>query len=172
MPRRRPQEVLYRALPQWPDGKHHDCAYRARIALRERVLQKLQRPLPVQAAHGEIFYSPSEAQILIEPRRVHYNTVRPHSALRYRPPAPESILPIDKRPTTNQQSNRTTQWGPLKFEVHDERTCGKAQAASNLTTMPRLCSHVDRHAHTTPSTSPLRQYATVLDEPASRSRLL
>ena len=36
----------------------------------------------------EIFYTMAEAKILIEQWRVHYNTVRPHSALGYRPPAP------------------------------------------------------------------------------------
>jgi len=40
----------------------------------------------------EIFYSFREAQILIEAWRVHYNQVRPHSALGYRPPAPVAIL--------------------------------------------------------------------------------
>jgi transposase InsO family protein len=45
--------------------------------------------------NGEIFYTLQEAKILIERWRVHYNTVRPHSALGYRPPAPEawSIAP-------------------------------------------------------------------------------
>ncbi len=38
---------------------------------------------------GEIFYSLREAQVLIEAWRRHYNAVRPHSALGYRPPAPE-----------------------------------------------------------------------------------
>lgn len=38
---------------------------------------------------GEIFYSLKEAQILIEAWRRHYNAVRPHSALRWTPPAPE-----------------------------------------------------------------------------------
>jgi putative transposase len=33
--------------------------------------------------NGEIFYSLREAQILIEQWRIHYNTVRPHSSLRY-----------------------------------------------------------------------------------------
>ncbi|MDU8944338.1 IS3 family transposase [Ovoidimarina sediminis] len=47
--------------------------------------------------NGEIFYSLREAQILIEQWRIHYNTVRPHSALGYRPPAPESIIPMDRR---------------------------------------------------------------------------
>ena len=40
--------------------------------------------------NGEIFYSLKEAQIVIEQWRRHYNTKRPHSALGYRPPAPES----------------------------------------------------------------------------------
>ena len=41
----------------------------------------------------EIFYSLKEAKVLIERWRQHYNTVRPHSSLGYRPPAPEAILP-------------------------------------------------------------------------------
>lgn len=42
--------------------------------------------------NGEIFYSLTEAQVLIEDWRRHYNTRRPHSSLDYRPPAPEAIL--------------------------------------------------------------------------------
>ena len=49
--------------------------------------------------NGEVFYTLREAQILIERWRRYYYTVRPHSALGYRPPAPESIVPIDQRPT-------------------------------------------------------------------------
>ncbi|WP_106610590.1 IS3 family transposase [Shimia abyssi] len=47
--------------------------------------------------NGEIFYSLREAQILIEQWRKHYNTKRPHSALGYRPPAPETIVPMEPR---------------------------------------------------------------------------
>lgn len=39
----------------------------------------------------EIFYTVLEAKVLIERWRQHYNQVRPHSALGYRPPAPETI---------------------------------------------------------------------------------
>jgi transposase InsO family protein len=48
-----------------------------------------------ECLNGEIFYSLKEAQIVIERWRVEYNTKRPHSALGYRPPAPEtrSTLP-------------------------------------------------------------------------------
>ena len=48
--------------------------------------------------NGEIFYSLKEAQIIIEQWRKHYNTKRPHSALGYRPLAPEAIMPMDQRP--------------------------------------------------------------------------
>ena len=40
---------------------------------------------------GEIFYSLREAQIVIENWRTDCNTIRPHSALGYRPPAPLAI---------------------------------------------------------------------------------
>jgi len=43
--------------------------------------------------NGEIFTSLREAEVLIESWRRHYNAVRPHSSLGYRPPAPEAILP-------------------------------------------------------------------------------
>jgi putative transposase len=39
----------------------------------------------------EEFYSLGEAKVLIEMWRKHYNKVRPHSSLGYRPPAPEAI---------------------------------------------------------------------------------
>jgi putative transposase len=43
--------------------------------------------------NGEIFTTLFEAQVLIENWRKEYNQIRPHSALGYRPPAPEAILP-------------------------------------------------------------------------------
>ena len=39
----------------------------------------------------EIFYNLNEAKVLIENWRKEYNTVRPHSSLGYRPPAPEAV---------------------------------------------------------------------------------
>lgn len=48
--------------------------------------------------NGEIFYSLREAQILIKQWRKHYNTKRPHSALDYRPPAHETIIPMETSP--------------------------------------------------------------------------
>ncbi len=43
--------------------------------------------------NGEIFYTLTEATILIERWRQHYNTLRPHSSLGYQPPAPEAAPP-------------------------------------------------------------------------------
>ena len=41
----------------------------------------------------EIFTTLFEAQVLIDNWRKNYNQVRPHSALCYRPPAPEAMMP-------------------------------------------------------------------------------
>jgi putative transposase len=66
---------------------------------------------------GEIFYTLREAKVLIERWRCHYNTVRPHSALGYRAPAPEAIAPpagfaslatlVPLRPPAGHQSTNT-----------------------------------------------------------------
>jgi len=45
--------------------------------------------------NGEIFYTLTEAKVLIERWRREYNTVRPHSSLGYQPPAPQVIAPED-----------------------------------------------------------------------------
>jgi transposase InsO family protein len=42
---------------------------------------------------GEIFYSLREAQVIVESWRRHYNTVRPHSSIGWKPPAPEVFVP-------------------------------------------------------------------------------
>ena len=42
--------------------------------------------------NGEILCSMKERRVLAERWRKHYNTVRPHSSLGYRPPAPEVLL--------------------------------------------------------------------------------
>ena len=43
--------------------------------------------------NGEIFYTLKEAEVLIERWRRHYNQLRPHSALGYKPPEPETWSP-------------------------------------------------------------------------------
>lgn len=54
----------------------------------ERFNGKLRNEL----LNSEIFYTLKEAKIVIANWRRHYNTVRPHSSLGYRPPAPEALV--------------------------------------------------------------------------------
>lgn len=63
----------------------------------------------------EIFDTLLEAKVLIERWRVEYNTVRPHSSLGYRPPAPEARLPLEaafatlrRLPTAERSKGKTT----------------------------------------------------------------
>lgn len=50
--------------------------------------------------NGEVFYTLEEARALIEGWRRHYNEVRPHSALGYRPPAPAARRSDDANRTS------------------------------------------------------------------------
>jgi putative transposase len=43
--------------------------------------------------HRELFDTLWEVKVLVERWRQTYNRIRPHSALGYRPPAPETIAP-------------------------------------------------------------------------------
>ena len=47
----------------------------------------------VELLDEEIFYSLAKAKVVIENWRRHYNTVRPHGSLGYKPPAPEVFIP-------------------------------------------------------------------------------
>jgi transposase InsO family protein len=55
--------------------------------------------------NGEIFYTLKEAQVLIEQWRKEYNTVRPHSSLGYKPPAPETIA-LSYRKTAKKEEKK------------------------------------------------------------------
>lgn len=58
----------------------------------QQLTDDLVRLLPkTELLNGEIFYSLKEAHIVIEQWRKHFNTVRPHSSLGYRPPAPQTF---------------------------------------------------------------------------------
>lgn len=57
--------------------------------------------------NGEIFYTLKEAQIIVEQWRRHYNAVRPHSSLGYRPPAPAALIPHLPVPAQHQEAIHT-----------------------------------------------------------------
>lgn len=58
----------------------------------ERLLQSFNSKLRDEFLNGEIFYSMKELRVIAGCWRVHYNTIRPHSSLDYRPPATEAWL--------------------------------------------------------------------------------
>jgi transposase InsO family protein len=68
--------------------------HRANLPQRPVGLQRYRSKLRDELLNGEIFYSLKEGQIVIEQWRKHYNTVRPHSSLGYRPPAPQTMNPF------------------------------------------------------------------------------
>jgi hypothetical protein len=57
-------------------------------------VESLHGKLRDECLQGEVFEALLEAQVLIERWRHEYNTLRPHSALGYRPPAPEEGIVI------------------------------------------------------------------------------
>ncbi len=61
--------------------------------MRMGYCEGLNIKLRDECLNGEIFYSLREAQAVIEQWRMEYNTRSPHSALGYRPPAPQGLAP-------------------------------------------------------------------------------
>ncbi len=66
----------------------------------------------------EIFYSLREAKVLIEWWRQHYHQVQPHSALGYRPPAPETQA-VSWPYVSLRASPRLSDFDGLSQEVYD-----------------------------------------------------
>ncbi len=64
--------------------------------------------------NAEVFNTLAEAKLLIEQWRRHYNTVRPHSSLRYRPPAPEVVLTHLGMPPHGQSASASAQLLPMR----------------------------------------------------------
>ncbi|MBW9335681.1 transposase family protein [Herbaspirillum sp. RU 5E] len=70
-----------------------DAVYRVRKSLGEWILRVLQRKTPRRAAQRRNLYTLRATQVIIERWHHQYNTVGPHSALKYRPQAPQATLP-------------------------------------------------------------------------------
>ena len=107
------------ALPERPPERRSPWKNGYIESLNARMRDKLQ--------NGEIFYTLKEAQILIESSHCHFNPVRPHSNVRYRPPRekigtsswPPNSAPLRRpprpaeRPSMHQNSKRTSHRGPF-----------------------------------------------------------
>ena len=86
-------EFTANALREWLDKVDVNTAYIEPGSPWENgYIESFNARLRDELLNGEIFDTLLEAKVLIERWRVHYNQVRPHSALNGRPPAPETML--------------------------------------------------------------------------------
>ena len=87
-------EFVAKQVRQWITAVGAKTAYIEKGSPWENgYVESFNARLRDELLNGEIFYSLREAQVVIESWRRHYNTVRPHASLGFRPPAPEVILP-------------------------------------------------------------------------------
>ena len=87
-------EFVAKAVQEWITAVGAKTAYIAPGSPWENgFIESFNARLRDELLDGEIFYSLKEAQIVIESWRRHYNAVRPHASLGYRPPAPEVFVP-------------------------------------------------------------------------------
>lgn len=84
-------KVANRALKKGPPPRSGQGLQFVHICLL--VSPKRRSGLRNSLSRRALFTTLREAEVLIENWRRHYNAVRPHSSLNYRPPAPEAILP-------------------------------------------------------------------------------
>jgi putative transposase len=84
-------EFVAKGLRKWLAGTGAKTAYIEPGSPWENgYCESFNSKLRDEFLNGEIFYSMKEVRVLAERWRVHYNTVRPHSSLGYRPPAPQT----------------------------------------------------------------------------------
>jgi putative transposase len=87
-------EFLAKAVQEWIAVVGAKTAYIERGSPWENgYIESFNARLRDELLDGEIFYTLREAQIVIESWRRHYNTIRPHASLGYKPPAPEVFVP-------------------------------------------------------------------------------
>lgn len=86
-------EFIAKALQAWITAVGAQTAYITPGSPWENgYIESFNARLRDEFLNGEIFYTLQEAKILIEAWRRQYNTIRPHSSLGYRPPAPEVLM--------------------------------------------------------------------------------
>jgi len=87
-------EFIAEAVKSWIGAVGARTAYIERGSPWENgYVESFNGRLRDELLNGEIFTTLKEAQIVIESWRQHYNRVRPHSSLGYKPPAPEVVWP-------------------------------------------------------------------------------
>jgi putative transposase len=87
-------EFVAKAVQKWITAVGAKTAYIERGSPWENgYVESFNARLRDELLDGEIFYTLQEARVVIESWRRHYNTVRPHGSLGYKPPAPEVFVP-------------------------------------------------------------------------------
>jgi putative transposase len=87
-------EFVAKAVQEWITAVGAQTAYIERGSPWENgYVESFNARLRDELLNGEIFYTLREAKIIIESWRRHYNAVRPHASLGYKPPAPEVFVP-------------------------------------------------------------------------------
>src|SRR3712207_2748968 len=126
-------EFVAEGVKGWIAGVGAATAFIERASPWENgYVESFNGKLRDELLRAEVFDSLREAQVLVEPWRQHYNTARPHSALGYRPPAPEVVVPDTPMPpgrpgpvgsaqpltaALHENSARTTPWGLVRARV-------------------------------------------------------
>lgn len=86
-------EFIAKAVQEWIAAVGAKTAYIAPGSPWENgFIESFNARLRDELLDGEIFYSLKEAKIVIESWRRHYNTLRPHGSIGYKPPAPEVFV--------------------------------------------------------------------------------
>jgi transposase InsO family protein len=85
-------EFVADAVKGWIEGVGARTAYIEKASPWENgYVESFNGKLRDELLNAEVFNTLREAQVLIEGWRQHYNRIRPHSSLGYRPPAPETV---------------------------------------------------------------------------------
>ena len=84
-------EFVAKDLRKWLGNRNQDAVHRTRLSMGERLLRELQRQVAGRVLEwGNLLLTEGGADAS-GAWRVEYNTVRPHSSLGYRPPAPQHL---------------------------------------------------------------------------------
>jgi putative transposase len=91
-------EFVAKAVQDWIAAVGAKTAYIEPVSPWENgYIESFNARLRDELLDGEIFYTLSEARVVVESWRRFYNTLRPHGSLGYRPPAPEVFIPQNAR---------------------------------------------------------------------------
>ena len=134
-------EFVAKAVQDWIAGLGAKTAYIERGSPWENgYIESFNARLRDELLNGEIFYTLREAQIVIESWRRHYNTIRPHASIGYKPPAPEVFVPafasVAGCATPTGSAGHAGATANLKLTFHLDHSAGADQRGILATLAP------------------------------------